>query len=100
MCHLSDRTSAFLLPALPDDAVCFIAGMTKLRLLPLSLVCLLGRAPGMAVLSLLGSELTSGPTAGVKILFMALMVLSIPLWIFWEIIEEKIRALVMKPRRK
>lgn len=90
----------FLLPALPDDAVCFIAGMTKLRLLPLSLVCLLGRAPGMAVLSLLGSELTSGPTAGVKILFMALMVLSIPLWIFWEIIGEKIRALVMKPRRK
>ena len=28
----------FLLPVLPDDAVCFIAGLTKLKLLPLSAV--------------------------------------------------------------
>lgn len=86
----------FLLPALPDDAVCFIAGMTKLKLAPLLLVCLLGRSLGMAMLSLLGAELSSGLTVGVKVLFTTLMVLSIPLWIFWEIIEKKIRALVMK----
>ncbi len=85
----------FLLPALPDDAVCFIAGLTRLKLMPLMLVCLLGRAPGMAVLSLVGAQLHSGLTLGVKILFGALMLLSVPVWLFWEIIEEKLRVLAL-----
>ena len=86
----------FLLPALPDDAVCFIAGLSKLKMLPLSLVCLLGRAPGMAVLSLVGSQLTSGVSTGAKVLFTALMIVSLPLWLFWEIIEEKLAAFALR----
>ncbi len=77
----------FLLPALPDDAVCFLAGLTKLKLLPLTLVSLLGRAPGMAVLCLTGAGFADGATLGVKILFAVMMLLSVLLWIFWEIIE-------------
>ena len=77
----------FLLPALPDDAVCFLAGLTKLKLLPLSLVCLLGRAPGMAVLSLTGAGFADGLTLWVEVLFGVMMVLSVILWLFWEIIE-------------
>ncbi len=77
----------FLLPALPDDAVCFLAGLTKLKLLPLSLVCLLGRAPGMAVLSLTGAGFADGLTLWVEVLFGVMMVLSVLLWLFWEIIE-------------
>ena len=77
----------FLLPALPDDAVCFLAGLTKLKLLPLSVVCLLGRAPGMAVLSLTGAGFADGLTLWVEILFGVMMILSILLWLFWEIIE-------------
>lgn len=88
----------FLLPALPDDAVCFIAGLTRLKLLPLSAVCFLGRAPGMAVLSLVGSGLSDGLTTGVKILFVVLMVASVPLWLFSEIIEEKVRRMVLRKR--
>ena len=78
----------FLLPALPDDAVCFLAGLTKLKLLPLSVVCLLGRAPGMAVLSLTGAGFADGLTLWVEILFGVMMILSVLLWLFWEIIEE------------
>lgn len=78
----------FLLPALPDDAVCFLAGLTKLKLLPLSVVCLLGRAPGMAVLSLTGAGFADGLTLWVEILFGVMMILSVVLWLFWEIIEE------------
>lgn len=78
----------FLLPALPDDAVCFLAGLTKLKLLPLSLVCILGRAPGMAVLSLTGAGFAGGFSLIVKILFAVMMILSVILWLFWEIIEE------------
>lgn len=77
----------FLLPALPDDAVCFLAGLTKLKLLPLSVVCLLGRAPGMAVLSLTGAGFADGLTLWVEVLFGVMMVLSVVLWLFWEIIE-------------
>ena len=77
----------FLLPALPDDAVCFLAGLTKLKLLPLTLVSLLGRAPGMAVLCLTGAGFAEGTTLSVKILFAVMMVLSVLLWLFWEIIE-------------
>ena len=77
----------FLLPALPDDAVCFLAGITKLKLLPLTLVSLLGRAPGMAVLSLTGAGFAEGTTLSVKILFAVMMILSVILWIFWEVIE-------------
>lgn len=78
----------FLLPALPDDAVCFLAGLTKLKLLPLSVVCLLGRAPGMAVLSLTGAGFADGLTLWVELLFGVMMILSVLLWLFWEIIEE------------
>ena len=77
----------FLLPALPDDAVCFLAGLTKLKLLPLSLVCLLGRAPGMAVLSLTGAGFADGLTLWVEVLFAVMMVASVVLWLFWEVIE-------------
>ena len=77
----------FLLPALPDDAVCFLAGLTKLKLLPLSIVCLLGRAPGMAVLSLTGAGFADGLTLWVEILFAVMMIASVLLWLFWEVIE-------------
>ncbi len=78
----------FLLPALPDDAVCFLAGLTKLKLLPLSIVCLLGRAPGMLVLSLTGAGFADGFALSVQVLFAVMMIASVVLWLFWEIIEE------------
>ncbi len=45
----------FLLPAFPDDLICFIAGLTKIRIRTLIIVSLLGRLPGFFVLSLTGS---------------------------------------------
>ncbi len=46
----------FLLPALPDDAICFMAGLTRWRLSHLLAVSLLGRLPGTAVLVFVGSS--------------------------------------------
>ena len=37
----------FLLPFLPDDAICFVAGLTKLPIAALVLIAFLGRLPGM-----------------------------------------------------
>lgn len=46
-----------LLPAFPDDLVCLAAGLTRLPLGPLLLLAVLGRLPGMLVLSLVGAGL-------------------------------------------
>ena len=78
----------FLLPALPNDAVCFLAGLTKLKLLPLTVVCLLGRAPEMMVLSGVGAGISSGLTIETYIFFGIMLVIAFFLWIFWEYIEE------------
>lgn len=50
----------FLLPALPDDIICFIAGLTKIRIPVLILISVLGRLPGFLVLSLTGSGVAEG----------------------------------------
>jgi uncharacterized membrane protein YdjX (TVP38/TMEM64 family) len=43
-----------LLPALPDDLVCFIGGLTRIPIWQLMIATFLGRFPGMLVLSLVG----------------------------------------------
>lgn len=49
----------FLLPAFPDDIICYIAGLTNIRIRTLILISLVGRLPVYAVLSFTGAGLTS-----------------------------------------
>ena len=37
----------FLLPVFPDDAICFIAGLTRLSIPKLMLAAIIGRVPGV-----------------------------------------------------
>ncbi|MBC7315120.1 MAG: TVP38/TMEM64 family protein [Chloroflexi bacterium] len=46
----------FLLPFLPDDLCCFVAGLSKLPLRRLWLVALLGRLPGVLITAYLGDR--------------------------------------------
>jgi uncharacterized membrane protein YdjX (TVP38/TMEM64 family) len=46
----------FLLPFLPDDICCFLAGLTRLRIGLVLLAALIGRAPGVLVSTLLGAQ--------------------------------------------
>lgn len=63
--HLAEKSGLpvffliFLLPALPDDAICFIAGLTKLPIPALVLMAFLGRLPGLLFLSLAGEQIES-----------------------------------------
>lgn len=43
-----------LLPALPDDLACFAAGLTRIPIWRLMVASILGRLPGMVVLSMFG----------------------------------------------
>jgi uncharacterized membrane protein YdjX (TVP38/TMEM64 family) len=50
----------FLVPGLPDDAVCFLAGLTRLPLWRLVALVAVGRAPAFALVSLAGAGVATG----------------------------------------
>jgi uncharacterized membrane protein YdjX (TVP38/TMEM64 family) len=45
----------FLLPIFPDDLICYIAGLTRLKIKNLMLVAFFGRLPSHIVLSIIGA---------------------------------------------
>lgn len=49
-----------LLPGLPDDAVCFLFGLTKIKILPFLTIMIVGRLPALAVTTIAGGSLASG----------------------------------------
>lgn len=49
----------FLLPGLPDDALCFVCGLTPLPLRTLVALSFLGRIPGYALLAFAGGRLAT-----------------------------------------
>ncbi len=49
----------FLFPFLPDDAICFLAGLTPIPILELILLAMIGRLPGVFVANLIGSQAQS-----------------------------------------
>lgn len=57
----------FLLPGFPDDAICFIAGLTELDTKKLLLFASFGRLPGLLSLTVFGNSLALG-NMGVMIL--------------------------------
>ena len=46
----------FLLPFLPDDLCCFIAGLTRLRLSEIVILAIIGRTPGVVASTLIGAQ--------------------------------------------
>ncbi len=81
----------FLLPMFPDDAICFVAGLTRLPLHRLLLVCIMGRLPGTAVLTFIGAGVGvgGGITAAYLVLGIAI-VLAFGLWLFSEELESQV----------
>lgn len=73
----------FLLPAFPDDAICFIAGLTRLSIAKLLIASFLGRLPGMLVLSFLGASIDYNLTLSYIILFISILI-AFFIWLFDE----------------
>lgn len=48
---------AFLIPGIPDDILCFVAGLTDIRLWKLVTVSFVGRIPSFLLVSVIGVEL-------------------------------------------
>lgn len=78
----------FLIPGLPDDAICFIAGLTVLPIRSIVFVSFLGRLPGLWYLSLLGDQVRSGTFDIVSMVIITSLVVFLGLlFIFHEQIE-------------
>lgn len=80
----------FLLPFLPDDAVCFLAGLTPIPLLELVILALVGRFPGVFVANLLGSQADSLAPWQWIVLGVLFTLAAVFLWRFRSEIREKI----------
>lgn len=82
----------FLLPGTPKDAICFMAGLTRLPLWRLLAVNTLGRLPGLAVLTFTGAAADADLTT-VKIVFGVGLGLAFAIWLFDEEIKERLAGL-------
>lgn len=52
----------FLIPGLPDDAICFVGGLTPIPLRKLVVVAVVGRAPAFFLANVVGDLLATGDT--------------------------------------
>jgi uncharacterized membrane protein YdjX (TVP38/TMEM64 family) len=64
--------AVFLVPGLPDDVICFVAGLTDLRIRDMLVVSAAGRFPGYLVVNAAGAELEAGD-ATVSLLLLGLL---------------------------
>jgi uncharacterized membrane protein YdjX (TVP38/TMEM64 family) len=71
----------FLIPFLPDDAVCFLAGLTPIPILELVILAVLGRLPGVFVANLLGSQVTRLAAWQWAVLIVVFVIILV---IFWK----------------
>jgi uncharacterized membrane protein YdjX (TVP38/TMEM64 family) len=72
----------FLIPGLPDDAVCFLAGLTRIPIRRLVLVALVGRAPGFLLVAVAGADLAAGRAAAALWLLGAVSVVSLVSYLY------------------
>lgn len=74
----------FLFPGLPDDAICFIAGLSPLSIRTIVVLAFLGRLPGVAALSIVGEQLASGKDLTVSIIIISAVVLIVGLFYIYR----------------
>ena len=67
----------FLLPAFPDDIICYIAGLTTIKIRTLVLISLIGRFPGNLLLSITGSGVAEANTQLVVIVVSILLLVGV-----------------------
>ncbi len=85
---------AFLFPFLPDDAVCYLAGLTPIPLVEMVLLALIGRLPGTFFANWLGANALEFSAVEWGLMGTALVIIGGGFWRFQERIEGGLLALV------
>jgi uncharacterized membrane protein YdjX (TVP38/TMEM64 family) len=71
----------FLLPVFPDDLLCFVAGLTEIRLGTLLTLVVVGRTPSFAAAAYAGSRAADGAPLRVGIVLAGLAVVSLAVYV-------------------
>ena len=74
----------FLVPGLPDDAICLAAGLTRLDVRQVVIVSALGRLPGYALVALAGARLAGGRSFDTAVLLGVLVSVSLLVYLARE----------------
>lgn len=94
-------TLIFLLPFLPDDALCLMAGLTPISYRTFMAIVLIGRSPGSFVASLTGSGLVELPLWAWVIVGVVSLTLITVWWVKGDQIEDWFRQrLVSTPKEQ
>lgn len=89
----------FLLPVFPDDAVCFLAGLTRLPIWQVVLASAIGRLPSMAGLTYLGATGGQLPSPLIAALVLG-GVAAVAVWLYSEEVEDWLHLRFIAVRRR
>jgi len=90
----------YLLPFFPDDAISFIAGLSKIKLKHILLIAFLGRLPGMFGLSLVGAGVARSEANFAVILTGILILIAFVIYIYRDKLENKMMKVARKIKHK
>ena len=79
-----------LIPGLPDDAVCFLAGLTHFRLLTFMAIIAVGRTPAYVVTNFAGDGFASGQFVEATLAVLAIVGFSLLAYVKREAIRERL----------
>jgi uncharacterized membrane protein YdjX (TVP38/TMEM64 family) len=82
-----------IIPGLPDDVVCFIAGLTPIRLGPFLAVLILGRFPAYAIATYAGGHFATGRFVEASLLLAVFVAISAIAYFNSERIQAAVRRL-------
>jgi uncharacterized membrane protein YdjX (TVP38/TMEM64 family) len=77
----------FLFPFLPDDVVCFLAGLTPLPLLELVVLAAIGRLPGVVVANFMGANAAALTRTQIVVFAVILAAMALAFWRYQERVE-------------
>ncbi len=90
----------FLLPGLPDDLICYVAGLTNIKIRTLILIVLFGRLPSHLILSLTGSGLANKNSKTATVVFVILVVVSILVFLSRRKLESFSKSILKERENK
>ncbi len=86
----------FLMPFVPNDVACFLAGLTPIPLAELMLIALVGRMPSIVVSNLVGATVTELTLPQVAVFAAGTLLVALAFWRWQERIEESLMRVVTR----
>lgn len=91
---------AFLLPVFPDDVLCYIAGLSNIKIRTLVIIATVGRLPGFLILNMIGAGFANLDTRTSVLLFSIIILVSFFVFIYRKPLEKKFQEIIKSSKNK